>query len=30
MDERDLTFKKIREMERGLFGIGEQKELDYD
>jgi hypothetical protein len=29
MDERDLTFKKTREMERGLYGIGEEKELDY-
>jgi hypothetical protein len=30
MDERDLTFKKIRKLEVDLFGIGEQKELDYD
>jgi hypothetical protein len=29
MSERDLTFKGIRELEKGLYGIAENPELDY-
>ena len=30
MTERDLMVKRIRRLEEGLFGIGEERELDYD
>ena len=30
MTERDLMVRKIRRLEEDLFGIGEERELDYD
>jgi len=30
MTERDLTVRRIRKLEESLFGIGEERELDYD
>lgn len=30
MTERDLMARKIRMLEENLFGIGEERELDYD
>jgi hypothetical protein len=30
MNETNLTVKRIRELEKDLFGIAEDRELDYD
>lgn len=30
MDERNLMVRKIMKLEYGLYGIGEERELDYD
>ena len=30
MDERNLMVKKIRQLEQGLYGIAEVRELEYD
>ena len=30
MTERDLMVRKIRRLEEDLFGIVEERELDYD
>jgi hypothetical protein len=30
MDERDLMFMRIRKSVEGLYGIGEERDLDFD
>ena len=30
MDERDLMVNKIRQLEHDLYGIAEERELEYD
>lgn len=30
MDERDLMLNMLRKSAEGLYGIGEERDLDYD
>ncbi len=30
MHEKDLILKKIRELERGLYDMDKERDLDYD